>query len=90
MLKFLELFGGIGAPRKALENLGWDLKSIDYVEIMPHAVAAYNQLFDHSHKTQDVTSWNMNVDLLIHGSPCQDWSNKYRTFYFISTYIRNY
>ena len=24
-LKILELFGGIGAPRKALENLGFDI-----------------------------------------------------------------
>lgn len=30
-LKILELFGGIGAPRKALENLGYNIKSIDYV-----------------------------------------------------------
>ena len=30
-LKILELFGGIGAPRKALQNLGYQLKSIDYV-----------------------------------------------------------
>ena len=33
MIKILELFGGIGAPRKALMNLGVDVKSIDYVEI---------------------------------------------------------
>lgn len=34
-LKILELFGGIGAPRKALENLGYDIKSIDmeYVKL---------------------------------------------------------
>ena len=73
-IKILELFGGIGAPRKALENLGVDIKSIDYVEILPYAVTAYNQLFDHGYKPQDVRTWNMNVDLLVHGSPCQDWS----------------
>lgn len=28
-IKILELFGGIGAPRKALENLGYKIKSID-------------------------------------------------------------
>lgn len=33
MLKILELFGGIEAPRKALENIGFNIKSIDYVEI---------------------------------------------------------
>lgn len=73
-LKILELFGGIGAPRKALENLGIDIKSIDYVEILPYAVTAYNEIFDNGYKPQDVTSWNRNVDLLVHGSPCQDWS----------------
>lgn len=75
MIKILELFGGIGAPRKALENLGVNLKSVDYVEILPYAVTAYNQLFDNGYKPQDVRDWNMNVDLLVHGSPCQDWSN---------------
>ena len=45
-LKILELFGGIGAPRKALENMGYDIKSIDYVEILPFAVQAYNSIFD--------------------------------------------
>lgn len=73
-LKILELFGGIGAPRKALENLGFDIKSIDYVEILPFAVQAYNSIFDINYKPQDVVGWNLNPDLLIHGSPCQDWS----------------
>lgn len=74
MIKILELFGGIGAPRKALENLNLDIKSIDYVEILPYAVHAYNRMFDHLHKPQDIRAWNLNVDLLVHGSPCQDWS----------------
>lgn len=73
-LKILELFGGIGAPRKALENLGFDIKSIDYVEILPYAVMAYNAIFDNGYKPQDIRLWNMDVDVLIHGSPCQDFS----------------
>lgn len=73
-LKMLELFGGIGAPRKALENIGVDVKSVDYVEILPCAVTAYNQIFNNDYKTQDVTTWNLNIDLLVHGSPCVDWS----------------
>lgn len=73
-LKILELFGGIGAPRKALENLGYDIKSIDYVEILPFAVQAYNSIFDINYKPQDIVGWNLNPDILIHGSPCQDWS----------------
>lgn len=73
-LKLLELFGGIGAPRKALENLGIEVKSIDYVEVLPFAVEAYNRIFDNNYKPQNVLDWNMNVDLLVHGSPCQDFS----------------
>lgn len=75
MIKVLELFGGIGAPRQALENLKIDFKIIDYVEWWPWAVKAYNQMFDNSYKAEDVRDWNLNVDLLFHGSPCQDWSN---------------
>lgn len=74
MLKILELFGGIGAPRKALENLGYDIKSIDYVEILPYAVQAYNSIFDNNYDPQNIVGWNLNPDVLIHGSPCQDWS----------------
>nr|WP_270363171.1 hypothetical protein [Longicatena caecimuris] len=37
--------GGIGAPRKALEKAGFDIKSIDYVEILPFVVMAYNKIF---------------------------------------------
>lgn len=74
MLKLLELFGGIGAPRKALENLGVDIKSVDYVEIFPYAVTAYNQMFDNNYKPQNIINWNNYVDILIHGSPCVDFS----------------
>lgn len=71
-MKILELFGGIGAPRKALINLGIDHKSIDYVEIQENRVRAYNALYDHLHKPQSVIGWNLKPDILVHGSPCQD------------------
>ena len=76
MLKILELFGGIGSPRVALRNLGIPVKSIDYVEIDEKAVRSYNAIFrgDLSYKTQDVMGWNLKPDILIHGSPCQDFS----------------
>lgn len=45
----LELFGGVGAPRRALELCGLNVKSIDYVEILPYAVMAYNNIFDISY-----------------------------------------
>lgn len=67
-VKILELFGGIGAPRKALLNIGVDVKSIDYVEIDEKAVRSYNAMFDNSQKVQDVRSWNLKPDILIHGT----------------------
>ncbi|MEK5394111.1 DNA (cytosine-5-)-methyltransferase [Margalitia sp. FSL K6-0131] len=72
MIKILELFGGIGAPRKALINLGINHKCIDYVEWQPNRVKAYNALYDHLHQPQDVRGWNLKPDILVHGSPCQD------------------
>ena len=73
-MKILELFGGIGAPRKALINLGVDVKSIDYVEIDKKAVRTYDAIYDNRHTTQDVCGWDLKPDILVHGSPCQDFS----------------
>lgn len=75
-IQILELFGGIGSPRVALRNLGIPVKSIDYVEIDEKAVRSYNAMFagEHSYKPQSVVGWNLRPDILIHGSPCQDFS----------------
>ena len=76
MIQILELFGGIGSPRKALINLGVPVKAIDYVEIDEKAVKSYNAIFskDLEYKTQSVVGYNLKPDILIHGSPCQDFS----------------
>lgn len=76
MVKILELFGGIGSPRCALRNIGIPVKSIDYVEIDEKAVRSYNAMFNKElpYKTQTVENWNLKPDILIHGSPCQDFS----------------
>jgi len=76
MIQILELFGGIGSPRIALRNLGIPVKSIDYVEIDEKAVRSYNSMFekDLTYKTQSVVEYNLKPDILIHGSPCQDFS----------------
>jgi len=76
MLKILELFGGIGSPRIALRNIGIPVKSIDYVEIDLKAVKSYNAMFakELPYKTQSVVGWDLKPDILIHGSPCQDFS----------------
>lgn len=76
MIQILELFGGIGSPRCALRNIGIQVKAIDYVEIDEKAVRSYNAMFadELAYKTQSVVGWNLKPDILIHGSPCQDFS----------------
>lgn len=74
MVKILELFGGIGAPRKALINLGVEHKSIDYVEWNEKAVRTYNAIFDNRYKPESVVGYSLQPDILVHGSPCQDFS----------------
>lgn len=75
-LKVLELFGGIGACSKALENIGIDYEIADYVEIDKYAVNSFNAMHNTNFEPQDICSWdkNMDVDLIMHGSPCQDFS----------------
>lgn len=75
-IQILELFGGIGSPRISLRNMGMPVKAIDYVEIDEKAVRSYNAMFmdDLTYKTQSVVGWNLQPDILIHGSPCQDFS----------------
>lgn len=75
-LKVLELFGGIGACSKALEKLGIDYEIADYVEIDKYAVASFNAIHNTNFEPQDITQWDkdIEVDLVMHGSPCQDFS----------------
>ena len=76
-MTLLELFGGIGAIRKAIENLGIDLEWHDYVEIDKTACSAYNIIFNESFEPKSVLDYKCQVkdiDLLCHGSPCQDFS----------------
>ena len=75
-LKILELFGGIGACSKALERLNIEHEVVDYVEIDKYAVKSYNAIYGTNYEPQDITEWNKNldVDLIFHGSPCQDFS----------------
>lgn len=75
-LRLLELFGGIGACSKALERLGIDYEIVDYVEIDKYAVKSYNVIHGTNFEPQDITKWDkdVDVDLIMHGSPCQDFS----------------
>lgn len=75
-LKILELFGGIGACSKALERLGIEYEIADYVEIDKYAVKSYNAMHNTNFEPQDICNWDkeIDVDLIMHGSPCQDFS----------------
>ena len=75
-LKVLELFSGIGACSKALERLGIDFEIVDSVEIDKYAVKSFNAIHNTNFEPQDICEWNkdVEVDLIMHGSPCQDFS----------------
>ncbi|TWT04623.1 DNA cytosine methyltransferase [Planomicrobium sp. CPCC 101079] len=75
MIQILELFGGIGAPRKALKRKEIPHKLIDYVEWKENRVRAYNAMNPFKHNQQDIRGWNLRPDILVHGSPCQDNSS---------------
>ena len=76
MLKVLELFGGLGACSKALTNLGIEHEIVDLVEIDKYAVKSFNAIHGTDFGPQDITKWDKDiaVDLIMHGSPCQDFS----------------
>lgn len=75
-ISILELFGGIGACTKALKNIGMNVNVVDYVEIDKFAVKSYNAINGTNFEPQDIKKWDkdINVDLIMHGSPCQDIS----------------
>lgn len=76
MLRVLELFAGIGACSKALTNLGIEHEIVDAVEIDKYAIKSFNAVHGTNFEPQDITEWNkdIKVDLIMHGSPCQDFS----------------
>ena len=75
-LRVLELFGGIGACSKALKRLRIDYEITDYVEIDKYAVKSFNAIHNTNFEPQDICEWDkdIEVDLIMHGSPCQDFS----------------
>ena len=78
-IKLFELFSGIGAPRKTLEYMGYEVESLGYSEINKNAIKAYCELFNDTPDNNfgDITKIEKlpnNIDILFHGSPCQDFS----------------
>lgn len=76
MIKVLELFAGIGACSKALTNLGIPHEIVDAVEIDKYAIDSFNAIHGTDFAPQDITKWDKDIecDLIMHGSPCQDFS----------------
>ena len=75
-IKIIELFGGIGALTQAFTNSGIPHRVVDYVEIDKYAVKSYNAMNGTNFEPQDICTWDkdIEVDLIMHGSPCQDFS----------------
>lgn len=76
MIRVLELFAGIGACSKALTYLGIEHEIVDAVEIDKYAIRSFNAIHGTNFEPQDITKWNKDIkaDLIMHGSPCQDFS----------------
>ena len=80
-MKVVSLFSGIGAFEQALRNLDIDYELVNYCEIDKFASKSYAAIHgvDESLNLGDITQINIkelpvNIDLLTHGSPCQDFS----------------
>jgi len=56
-IELIELFGGIGAPRKAMTRLGLNFKVLDYVEIDKYAVLSYNAIYGENYDPKDITEY---------------------------------
>lgn len=77
MIKIVELFGGIGAVRKALDREHIEYQSVGYVEIDKNACKSYNAIFSENYSPMSVCDYHLpeeQVDLLVTGSPCTQFS----------------
>ena len=80
-LKVLSLFSGIGAFEKALSNIGVNYELYGFCEIDKYAVNSYCAVHqvDPSLNLGDITKIDVaslptDIELITHGSPCQDYS----------------
>ena len=56
MLRLIELFAGIGAQAKALENLGIEFEHYRAVEFDKYAITSYNAIYGTNFETSDITA----------------------------------
>lgn len=81
-MRYLSLFSGIGAFEKALERLGVKYELVGFSEIDKYAVKSYCAVHGVNEELNlgDITTLdinkllNLDIDLITHGSPCQDFS----------------
>lgn len=80
-IRLLSLFSGIGAFEKALTNIGVDYELVNYCEIDKYASKSYSLIHNESEDKNlwditkiDIKNLPTNIDLITHGSPCQDFS----------------
>lgn len=80
-MKLISLFSRIGAPEKALKNLGVPLELVAFSEIDKYAVKSYCAIHgvDESLNLGDITKVDAtqlpkDIDLITYGFPCQDIS----------------
>lgn len=83
-IRLIELFAGIGAQAKALENLGVDFKHWRVCEFDEHAIRSYNAVHNTDFTPSDITKISADdlgiVDtseftyVLTYSFPCQDLS----------------
>lgn len=83
-LKVLSLFSGIGAPERALNNIGIDFELVKFCELNYDAQEAYcllhgedarKNIWDVNRMNYDYCKYNLpDFDIMVFGSPCQDFS----------------
>ncbi len=77
-MKVLSLFDGMSCGRIALERVGIKVDKYYASEIKPHAIQVTKENYPDTVHIGDVTKIDFNeyknIELLIGGSPCQDFS----------------
>ena len=75
-IKVIELFAGIGEPRKALERAKIRHSIVGISENDKFAIESYNAIFGKTQNWGDITKIDSlpYADLWVYGSPCQDFS----------------
>lgn len=80
-IRILSLFSGIGAFEKALKNIGQDYELVGFSEIDKYAIKSYCAIHNVPEIKNlgditkiEITGLPKDIDLITHGSPCQDFS----------------